>query len=215
MKRNQTPKIRVAIFDNDPLRLIGFRSLLEPEKDLELKIDGDIYLCSCAEVDVVVLRGRRDYNLAARVNKLTTATPGARILITGSNLDESDIVDALIAGAKGYVSETASGEEFARSIRVLHAGMMWAPRRLLAEVVKRISATLPGYRLAREQVITSRQKEVLQMLVAGRSNKEIAAPLGIEERTVKAHISQLMRKLGASNRIAVSVQAIRQSIVTL
>jgi DNA-binding NarL/FixJ family response regulator len=58
-----------------------------------------------------------------------------------------------------------------------------------------------------------REKEVLKMLVAGRSNKEIAAPLGIEERTVKAHVAEMMRKLGVRNRIALSVHAITDSIV--
>jgi DNA-binding NarL/FixJ family response regulator len=56
--------------------------------------------------------------------------------------------------------------------------------------------------------------QVLGMLVEGRSNKEIGLPLGIEERTVKAHVAKLMRKVGARNRIALSVEAIRHSLVT-
>jgi DNA-binding NarL/FixJ family response regulator len=60
---------------------------------------------------------------------------------------------------------------------------------------------------------THREKEVLEMLVAGRSNKEIGAPLGIGERTVKAHVAKLMRKVGVQNRIALSVHAITNSLV--
>ena len=60
---------------------------------------------------------------------------------------------------------------------------------------------------------TDREKEVLEMLVAGRSNKEIGAQLGIEERTVKAHVAKLMRKVGVQNRIALSVHAITHSLV--
>jgi DNA-binding NarL/FixJ family response regulator len=60
---------------------------------------------------------------------------------------------------------------------------------------------------------TSREKEVLGMLVAGCSNKEIAAPLGIAERTVKAHVAKLFRKTGVSNRIMLSVHAITHSLV--
>ena len=59
-----------------------------------------------------------------------------------------------------------------------------------------------------------REKEVLEMLVAGRSNKEIGAALGIEERTVKAHVAKLMRKVGVQNRIALSVHAITHSLVS-
>ena len=75
--------------------------------------------------------------------------------------------------------------------------------------------SLPSTRAMRRAAITAREKQVLQMLVAGRSNKEIAVPLGIEVRTVKAHMSQLIRKLGVRNRIAVSVQALRGSIVSV
>ncbi len=60
---------------------------------------------------------------------------------------------------------------------------------------------------------TDREKEVLKMLVRGQSNKEIGAPLGIGERTVKAHVAKLMRKVGVQNRIALSVHAITHSLV--
>jgi DNA-binding NarL/FixJ family response regulator len=58
------------------------------------------------------------------------------------------------------------------------------------------------------------EKEVLEMLVAGRSNKEIGSPLGIQERTVKAHVAKLLRKVGVQNRIALSIYAIAHSLVT-
>jgi DNA-binding NarL/FixJ family response regulator len=64
-------------------------------------------------------------------------------------------------------------------------------------------------------VITDREKQVLQMLVSGLSNKEIGAPLGIVERTVKAHIAKLMRKIGVHNRIELSVHAVARSLVIL
>ncbi len=64
------------------------------------------------------------------------------------------------------------------------------------------------------QRITLREKQVLEMLVEGRSNKEIANPLGIEERTVKAHVAKLMRKFGVQNRIRLSVHAINHSLVS-
>jgi DNA-binding NarL/FixJ family response regulator len=62
--------------------------------------------------------------------------------------------------------------------------------------------------------LTEREKEILGMLVTGRSNKEISAPLGIEERTVKAHVSKLMRKMGVDNRVALSVHAVTHSLVS-
>ena len=61
---------------------------------------------------------------------------------------------------------------------------------------------------------TSREREVLELLVAGRSNKEIGSPLGIGERTVKAHVAKLLRKVGVQNRIALSIYALTHSLVT-
>ena len=167
------------------------------------------------EIDVAVLRGRRGFSLAAHVEKVIDAMPGIRVLVTGFDLNEGDIADAIGRGAKGYISETASAAEFASAIRIVNQGLIWAPRRLLSVVIGRIVDTYPSARFTERAPITSREREVLQMLVAGSSNKEIAAPLGIEERTVKSHISHLMRKLGVKNRIEVSVQAIRQSLVSV
>src|SRR5438067_2006770 len=87
------------------------------------------------------------------------------------------------------------------------------PRRVLALFVDRVAQSgriFPTGRLS----FTDREKEVLELLVAGRSNKEIGAALGIEERTVKAHVAKLMRKVGVQNRIALSVHAITHSLVT-
>lgn len=65
-----------------------------------------------------------------------------------------------------------------------------------------------------EKQLTIRQREVPRMLVAGRSNKEIAEPLGVEERTVKAHVAELMKKIGVNNRIALSVHAVSHALVS-
>jgi len=67
---------------------------------------------------------------------------------------------------------------------------------------------------ADQVAFTDREKQVLKMLVEGRSNKEIGAPLGIRERTVKAHVAKLMRKVGVENRVALTVHAITHSLVS-
>ena len=70
-------------------------------------------------------------------------------------------------------------------------------------------------RVGANEAITDREKQVLTMLVTGLSNKEIGAPLGIAERTVKAHIAKMMRKIGVHNRIELSVHAVAHSLVSL
>src|SRR5882762_6909628 len=100
-----------------------------------------------------------------------------------------------------------------RTRRGQYGGPVWAPRRVLSLFIERVT-TGPGRVFPAGRVaFTDREKEVLEMLVVGRSNKEIGSVLGIEERTVKAHVAKLMRKVGVQNRIALSVHAITHSLV--
>jgi DNA-binding NarL/FixJ family response regulator len=212
-KSIRQPTIHVAIAEDDPLRLIGFCALLEAEPDLELHPIRLAETRADFQADVVLLTERAGYSLADAVDTAKAALPGARVLATGSTPDEDVILHAISLGARGYISESASSAEFARAIRIVNQGSIWAPRGVVATLIERAADYFPGSRFTGRATLTDRQKEVLKMLVAGRSNKEIAVPLGIEERTVKSHIAQLMRKLGVSSRIALSVQAITHSIV--
>src|SRR5579883_393564 len=100
-----------------------------------------------------------------------------------------------------------------QATRIVNQGSVWAPRRVLSMFIERVSSSPGRIFPAGRVTFTDREKEVLEMLVAGRSNKEIGAALGIEERTVKAHVAKLMRKVGVQNRIALSVHAITHSLV--
>jgi len=146
---------------------------------------------------------------------MTAALPRTRVLATGSSLDQNDVIQSIGLGAKGYIRQTASTAEFANPIRAVNQALIWTSRRLLAIVIDRIIDSFPGARSMDRVALTSREKEVLQILVTGSSNKEIAAPLGIGVRTVKAHVSHLMQKLGVKNRLAAAVEAVRQSIVSI
>src|SRR5262249_60350865 len=104
--------------------------------------------------------------------------------------------------------------DFARGLAFVLRGWVGARGRSLSLFMEGFSPA-PGQIFPAGRVtFTDREKEVLEMLVAGRSNKEIGSQLGIEERTVKAHVAKLMRKVGVQNRIALSVHAITHSLVT-
>jgi DNA-binding NarL/FixJ family response regulator len=122
------------------------------------------------------------------------------------------ILKAIVAGAKGYVDEAASPAEFVQAVRVVSQGSVWAPRHVFSMFIEHVSfAPVPIFP-AGSATFTDREKAVLELLVAGRSNKEIGSPLGIQERTVKAHVAKLLRKVGVQNRIALSVHAITRSL---
>ena len=208
------PVIRIAVVESDPLRFVGFRALFDTETDFELVSASLPDLSVLQNIDLILLGNRSGQNLFDLMASLKATRPDLRIIVTGSGMDEETILKAIASGAKGYVDEAASPTEFVQAIRVVNQGSVWAPRRVLSLFIERVSSS-PGRIFPAGRVsFTDREKEVLEMLVAGRSNKEIGAALGIEERTVKAHVAKLMRKVGVQNRIALSVHAITHSLVT-
>jgi DNA-binding NarL/FixJ family response regulator len=208
------PPIRLAVVESDPLRFVGFRTLFDNESDFELVSASLAELGTLQGIDLVLLGNRTGHNLFDVMASMKAARPDLRIIVTGSGIDEETILKAIAAGAKGYVDEAASPAEFVQAIRVVNEGSVWAPRRVLSMFIERVSSSPGRIFPAGRVTFTDREKEVLEMLVAGRSNKEIGAALGIEERTVKAHVAKLMRKVGVQNRIALSVHAITHSLVT-
>ncbi|HTD22624.1 MAG TPA: response regulator transcription factor [Terriglobales bacterium] len=208
------PKINIAVVESDPLRFVGFRTLFDTEPDLELSAATLAELQSKSNVDLVLLGSRTAQNLFDVMASLKASRPDLRIIVVGSGADDETILKAIAAGAKGYVDEAAAPSDFIMAIRIVHQGSVWAPRRVLSMFIERVSASPGRIFPAGRVTFTDREKEVLELLVVGRSNKEIGAALGIEERTVKAHVAKLMRKVGVQNRIALSVHAITHSLVT-
>ena len=209
------PMIHIAVVDSDPLRFIGLRSLFDDEPDLELTSATLEELPRLQEVDLVLLgnRGSGSGSVFDVMASLKAVRPDLRIIVTGTGADDEAILKALAAGAKGYVDEAASPAEFVQAIRVVNQGSVWAPRRVMSIFIDRVTSA-PGKIFPAGRVnFTDREKEVLELLVAGRSNREIGQALQIEERTVKAHVAKLMRKVGVQNRIALSVHAITHSLV--
>ncbi len=207
-------QIHIAVIESDPLRFVGFRTLFDSEPDFELISSSVQELSTRQNIDLVLLGTRSGQNLFDLMATLKASRPDLRILVTGSGADEETILKAIAAGAKGYVDEAATASEFVQAIRIVHQGSVWAPRRVLSTFIERVTSSPGRIFPAGRVTFTDREKEVLEMLVAGRSNKEIGAALGIEERTVKAHVAKLMRKVGVQNRIALSVHAITHSLVT-
>jgi DNA-binding NarL/FixJ family response regulator len=210
----QKPRIRIAVLDSDPLRFVGFRALFDSESDLEILASSIPEVPSLGMVDVVLLGSSNDQNLFDTIAGLKASRPDLKIIVTVSGPDDETVLKALAAGAKGCVDEAAPSADFVQAIRWVNKGSVWAPRRVLSIFIERVT-TSPGQIFPAGRVtFTEREKEVLELLVAGRSNKEIGSALGIGERTVKAHVAKLLRKVGVQNRIRLSVHAITHCLVT-
>jgi DNA-binding NarL/FixJ family response regulator len=211
--RGRKPLIRIAVVESDPLRVVGFRALFESVSGFELVSASLSDIGVLQNVGLVLLSNYSIQKHFDLITSLKATRPDLRVIVTGSG-DEKTILNAIVAGAKGYVHEAAAAAEFLQAARVVSQGSVWAPRHVLSMFIERVCSAPARSVPAGSVTLTVREKEVLELLVAGRSNKEIGSPLGIGERTVKAHVAKLLRKVGVQNRIALSVHALTHSLVS-
>jgi DNA-binding NarL/FixJ family response regulator len=204
-KKKASSCIRVAIIEQDPLRIAGFNALLDNYRDLQISAVSLSELANPYPTDVVILQERHP-GIGITIEQARFVRPELPIIATAPVMSDELIFDVLRRGARGCIQEIAAPDDFARAIRIVHQGLVWAPRRVLAVFIERYGHEDDQTRSPLH--FTLREKQVLKLLVSGMSNREIAQPLGIEVRTVKAHISTLMRKLGVRNRIALSSHAL-------
>ena len=213
MKSSRRHIIRVAVVESDPVRFVGLRSIFSSEADIQIRAATVRSVQQAQNDDIIVLAVDRGTVFLNAMAALKSQRPDVRIIVTGPEHRDEDVLRAIAAGAKGYVSEEASPAEFKKAVREVHSGSVWLPRRVLATFIERSTYSARPARSRKEPKMSGREREVLRLLVAGRSNREIADELGIIERTVKAHVAQLLRKIGVPNRIALSVHAVTHSLL--
>lgn len=213
MKSSSRGNIRIAVVESDPVRYLGLRAIFSSEADIEVRAATVPSLVQRANDSVVIMAVDRGAVFYAGMSALKAVHPGIRIIVTGPGNRDEDILRVVSAGAKGYIAEEASPDEFKKAVREVSAGSVWLPKRVLALFIERATISSRRVQPCPDVKISGREREVLKLLVAGCSNREIASELGIIERTVKAHIAQLLRKVGVSNRISLSVHAVTHSLL--
>ena len=207
------PRIRISVVESDPVRFVGFRAVFASEPGFDVISASLPDVGTQRNIDLLLLGDRSNQNLLDIMMSLKMSCPHSRIIVTGSGMDEGTILEAIASGAKGYVDAAASPADFVQAIRIVCQGSVWAPRRVLSMFIERVSSSPGSIFFSGRVIFTDREKEVLEMLVRGRSNKEIGATLGIEVRTVKAHVAKLLRKIGVQNRVELSIHAVTHSLV--
>lgn len=199
--------MRVGLLDFEPLRIAGLREIFAVHQDFEV-VAADWAMAfreSAFDLVVVVLRDQA-FSLAL-LARLRSRHPELKVLVIGAGAEPERILEAIGAGAKGWLEDTATPAQVMQAARAILDGSIWAPRRVLSTFVDRALEGSAARRRRPNPRFTEREEEVLQQLVLARSNREIAQALSIREQTVKSYVARLMRKVGVGNRIALSVQA--------
>jgi len=211
-------RLRVVIADDQPLMRAGFKTVLEATGSIEVVAeagDGEeaIQAAETHAPDVILMDIRMP-----RVDGLeaTRRLPRHRVLIlTTFGLDEY-IVEALRAGASGFLLKDARPQELVAAVKAVAAGdaVLSAPvtRRLLDQIAHRLPAPVTREDGALAD-LTERELEVLRLLAGGLSNAEIAAALVVSEATVKSHVSNLLGKLGLRDRVQAVILAYETGLV--
>lgn len=204
--------IRVLVADDHAVVRMGLVSLIQSEPDLEVAgeaEDGRQALARFRELrpDVVLADLRMpDLDGVAMTQALTREDPSARVIIFSSYEGDEEIYRALEAGARGYLLKRDSqGEDLIRAIRTVHAGKRYIPEAVAATLAERVHLS----------ELTARELEVLRAVADGLSNKRIAERLAIAEGTVKIHVTNIIGKLGVSDRTEAVTAAIRRGILRL
>jgi NarL family two-component system response regulator LiaR len=215
--------IRVAIADDHAVVRQGLRTFLELQDDVEVvgeAADGAeaVELVARAEPDVVLLdlvMPRLD-GLEA-IKQIRARCPATRILVLTSFADDRTVLPAVRAGAAGYLLKDVQPPELVSGIRTVHAGEALLAPTVATMLVEQLAAEDGANGAASDRPagphLTPRELEVLAQLARGRANKAIAFELGVSERTVKTHVSNILAKLGFTDRTQAAVYAVEHGLV--
>lgn len=205
------PPISVLVIENQPLTRLGIRSLLDPVDDIEMLGDAadpkdGFRMFSEMRPDVTVLGLRfPDSCSIDDLDNYLAERPGAKIIMLAEHAGDSEIARALKKGALGYVSKDISPGDLLDAIRTVAAGRKYIPTAIAGILSESFG----------QQELTPAETSVLDMIVGGMSNKEIAFALDITENTVKSHIQNIFGKLGVSDRTSATMAAIKRGLVRI
>lgn len=201
--------IRVLIVEDHNVVRQGLVALLNVVEGLEVvgeAADGveaiAAYRKSRPDITLVDLRLPKLSGVEV-IQRIRMEAPHARLIVLTTYDGDEDIYRALKAGAKGYLLKGMTTQELIATIREVHAGKAHIPPAIAEKLAERMGT----------EDLTPREAEVLEQIVNGKSNKEIATELAISEATVKTHINSLLSKLGVTDRTQAATAAIRRGIV--
>lgn len=205
--------IRILIADDHSVVRQGLRMFLSIGDEFEIAgeaRDGDEAVRLSAELnpDVVLMDLLMPVmDGITAIGKIRQAQPDVEVIALTSVLEDASVVGAVKAGAIGYLLKNTESNELRRAIRAAAQGQV----QLAPEAAARLMAGLR--QPEQSESLTDRETDVLKLIAAGKSNKEVAAALSIAERTVKTHVSSIMGKLDVQSRTQAALYAVRAGIV--
>jgi DNA-binding NarL/FixJ family response regulator len=210
------PRIRVLLVDDHGVVRRGLRGYLELLDDIEVVGEAENGLIgvemSAQLVPDVILMDivMPQLDGIGAIERIKAAQPGVQIVALTSFIEEDKVLAAIESGASGFILKDADADDVAAAIRAAHNDEVHldpAAARVLAKGMRTRFEQQPV------ESLTERELEVLSLVGHGRSNKEIATDLGITERTARTHVSNILGKLGLTDRTQAALYAVREGLV--
>lgn len=216
-------KLRILVADDHEVVRAGVRSLLESQPECEVcgeAVTGRqaVALAQQLNPDIVVLDiTMPELNGLEATRQIVKTVPDARVLILSVHESEQLVREIVDAGAHGYVLKSDAGRELAAAVRALRQREPFFTSRVaqIALQAYRNKDRAPHTEPLPSSVLTSREREVLQLLAEGKSNKEVATALGISVPTVETHRASIMHKLDLHSITELVHYAIRHKIISV
>jgi DNA-binding NarL/FixJ family response regulator len=218
--QREIESLRVLLVDDHDLFRTGLRNLLEEQ---QVDIVGEastgseaVKLVRELQPDVVVM----DLNMPGMTGveatrHISSLAPLTRVVVLTISDQDGDVMDAILAGACGYLLKDSSIQELLQGIRAAAVGESLISPTIASKVLQRVRSTSTHADVAEtiRAELSDREIEVLKLIANGKDNAEIASELHISPKTVKNHISNILMKLQIGNRIQAAVYAVRSGIV--
>lgn len=209
---NQIAKMTVMVVDDHPLMRVGITAIINARPDMTVVAQAEtgeesVLLFQRYQPDVTLMDLRLPGKMGGveAIAAVRSSYPNARFIVVTTYEGDVDIHRALEAGAQGYVIKGMPYQTLVEALQKVHAGRRFVP----PPVARALASRMP------DSDLSSREMEVLQLLMNGKKNKDIANLLGITEATVKSHVSAILMRLNVSDRTEAVVTALRRGLVHL
>lgn len=201
--------MKVLLVDDQTLTRVGLRTILERENDIEIvgesatgaeglrlfkELRPEITFLSLRLPDSCAVDSLADY---------LKISPKAKIIVVAEQTGDAEISRALTGGACSYILKDITADELIKAVRTVQAGKKYIPNQVAGILSENLG----------QPELTATERKILQMIVGGKANKEIAFALNITENTVKTHVKNIFDKLAVSDRTSAATQAIRRGLV--
>ncbi len=203
-------RISVLIADDNTLFREGLRMLLAQEPAISVVGEAPdglqaIRLAEALQPDILLLDIRMPgLGGIEALPRIREKSPGTKVLILSGFSEGELMIQALQLGAKGYLSKLLIHRDLIKAIRATYAGEVWAERKVLSEVLESLRQKMQEKNLplsGMQETLTDREHEIVKWVIQGMTNKEIATRIGISDKTVKTHLSNIFNKLKISRRL--------------